>query len=68
MPELKRALEKAGFTEVKTVISSGDVVFFSRVPGVADPSFMTVIEKTFGKEFTTRTWDTVGRIVKAGRA
>jgi len=157
MPELKRALEKAGFTEVKTVISSGNVVFSSRaasertiekqceaameasmkkrfmtfvrsidaleallardpflqhrlpdhakrnvtflraipkpaprfpvvmkggeilaaegreaflyyVPGLADPSFMTVIEKTFGKEITTRTWDTVSRIVKAGRA
>lgn len=157
MPELKKALEKAGFTDVKTVISSGNAVFSSRmksasvieetceaamqkvmkksfltivrsidelegllktdaftryslppnakrnvtflrslpdtkpklpvemkggqilglhgreaylyyVPGEADPSFMVVIEKTFGKAITTRTWDTVGRIVKAGRA
>ena len=156
MPELKRALEKAGFTDVKTVISSGNAVFSSRsaseaalekkcedatekfmkrrfmtivrsidqldellardaftkftlppnakrnvtfqrasptskpklpvsmkggeiltldgreaymyyVPGEADPSFMLAIEKTFGKEITTRTWETVGRIVKAGR-
>lgn len=155
MPELKKALEKAGFTDVKTVISSGNAVFSSRaaseqslekkceaamqtvmgksfmtivrsidelnalleadpfskyavppngkknvtflraapsaaprlpvemkggkilglrgreaylyyVPGEADPSFMTTIEKTFGKAVTTRTWDTVGRIVKAG--
>jgi uncharacterized protein (DUF1697 family) len=36
------------------------------IPGVADPSFMTSLEKTFGKDITTRTWDTVGRIVKAG--
>ena len=154
MPELKKALEKAGFTDVKTVISSGNAVFSSRtasekslekkcedamqkvmgktfmtivrsidelqalleanafgkyvvpangkknvtflratpdtapklpvemkggkilglhgreaylyyVPGEADPSFMTTIEKTFGKAVTTRTWETVGRIVKA---
>lgn len=154
MPELKASLEKAGFNDVKTVISSGNAVFSSRstsehaleakceqamqkhmgrsfmtivrsvdelaalldrdpfsayslppkakrnvtflrtapstkpklpvdlrgarildlqgreaftyyVPNVADPSFMVVIEKTFGKEVTTRTWETVGRIVKA---
>ena len=156
MPELKKSLEKAGFTDVKTVISSGNAVFSSRstsapgleekceeamqkvmkksfmtivrsideletlletdafrkyavppngkrnvtflraapatkpklpvelkggqilglhgreaylyyIPGEADPSFMTMIEKTFGKAVTTRTWDTVGRIVKAAR-
>jgi uncharacterized protein (DUF1697 family) len=157
MPELKKALEGAGFTDVKTVISSGNAVFSSRaasesslekkceaamlksmgrsfmtivrsiddlesllatdsfrkydvpqsakknvtflrarpatnprlpvqmkggqilglhgreaylyyIPGEADPSFMTAIEKTFGKEITTRTWETVGRIVKAAKA
>ena len=31
------------------------------------PVFMTLIEKTFGKDVTTRTWDTVGRIVKAAQ-
>ena len=155
MPELKQALESAGFTDVKTVISSGNAVFSARsasesalekkaeagmqkvmgktfmtivrsidalqalldadhfaefalpdkakrnvtfmraepqskpklpidmkggrilslrgreaymyyVPGLADPSFMLSIEKTFGKAVTTRTWDTVGRIVRAG--
>ena len=30
MPELKRAFESAGFTNVKTVLSSGNVVFDSR--------------------------------------
>ena len=155
MSELKNALEKAGFTNVKTVISSGNAVFSSRaasekalekkcedamqkhmgksfrtivrpidhleailatdpygtlpptskrvvtfllekpatkprlpvdlrgarilalkgreafsyyVPLGLDPSFMVVIEKTFGKDVTTRTWETVGRIVKAARA
>lgn len=156
MPALKAALEKAGFTNVKTVISSGNAVFSSRstseaalerrcedamdkhmgktfmtivrpvdelaellerdpfasytlppgakrnvtflraaptiqpklpmdlrgarilalddrlaftyyVPNMADPAFMVLIEKTFGKEITTRTWETVGRIVKAAQ-
>src|SRR5215468_9837633 len=30
MPELKRAFEKAGFTEVRTVLGSGNVVFSAR--------------------------------------
>ena len=155
MPALKTALEKAGFTDVRTVISSGNAVFSARaaseaalekkcevatkkylgrefmtivrsiddlaallkadhfakfdvpagakkdvtflktapqtrpklpidlrgarilalrdreaytyhIPQQADPAFMVLIEKTFGKEVTTRTWETVGRIVKAG--
>jgi uncharacterized protein (DUF1697 family) len=154
MPELKTALETAGLTDVRTVISSGNAVFSSRstsdqaleakceqamqkhmgrsfmtivrsidelvallerdpfaqyrlppkakrnvtflraappvkpklpielrgarilavegreaftyyVPNQADPAFMVIIEKTFGKEVTTRTWETVARIVKA---
>ena len=157
MPELRAALEKAGFTDVKTVISSGNAVFKARsasnaslekkcedatekymgkrfmtlvrsvdeleallerdpfanydlpekakrnvtflraaptpkpklpltmqggeilavrdreaflyyVPGEVAPTFMGAIEKTFGKVQTTRTWDTVGRIVKAAQA
>ena len=157
MPELKQALEHAGFTDVKTVISSGNAVFTARkaseeslqkrceaafgkylskpfmtivrsiddlealiasdpykrckrpanakrdvtflraaprvkpklpvdlrgasictiedrvvfsfhVPQDMDPAFMQLIEKTFGKEVTTRTWETVERIVKAAKA
>ena len=30
------------------------------------PVFMTLIERTFGKEVTTRTWDTVAKVVKKG--
>jgi len=156
MPELKRALERGGFTEVRTVISSGNAVFTSRaasdaslekrceaamarhlgnafltivrpidalaellereafrrievpagakrvltflrgkpragltfpvsiagasilavhgreVYSVYDPAdynnkFMVLIEKTFGTAVTTRTWETVVRIVKAAR-
>jgi uncharacterized protein (DUF1697 family) len=43
----------------------GDVAYMYYVPGLADPTFMTMIDKTFNKNCTTRTWDTVGRIVKA---
>jgi uncharacterized protein (DUF1697 family) len=156
MPELKKALEAAGFTDIKTVLSSGNAVFTTRaaseaslqrkaetaidkqlgrefmtivrpidaleallasdpygafrlppngkrvvsflrdepnakpvlpidlrgarilalkgreiftvyVPDANGPDFMTLIEKTFGKAVTTRTWDTVAKIVKAGR-
>jgi uncharacterized protein (DUF1697 family) len=151
MPELKRSFEAAGFTDVKTVLSSGNVVFSARsapeaslertaedamnehlgrafptlvrplealhailasdpyrpfrispgtkrvvtflrerpkvkltlpielhgarilrmqdrevfsayVPTPRGPVFMTLIEKTFGKEVTTRTWETVKRV------
>ena len=155
MPELKRAFEAAGFTGVRTVISSGNVVFDARrasesslqqrsekamaehlgqafltivrpvemlremlasdpyrefgldpsakrivtflrgradgedgTPGGAGrrsagspcaggsssvptcrpqeaPVFRPLIERTFGKELTTRTWDTVGKVARA---
>jgi uncharacterized protein (DUF1697 family) len=153
MPELKKAFEAAGFTEVKTVLSSGNVVFNARkaseaslqrkaeaamkqrlgqafltivrpiealremlgsdpyrefrlapsakrivtflrdtrksklalpveverarilshrggevfsayVPTPKGPVFMTLIERTFGKEVTTRTWDTVTKVAR----
>ena len=153
MPELKRCFEGAGFTNVKTVLSSGNVVFDARaasesalqrkaelamskelgrtfyaivrpvkalrelldadpyasfrlpanakrvvtflreapgklslppevdgarilamngreiltayVPSPRGPVFMTLIEKTFGKNVTTRTWDTVAKCARA---
>jgi len=154
MPALKRAFETAGFTEVKTVLSSGNVVFDARrasdsslqrkaeaamretlgssfltivrpvemlqemlvsdpyrafrlhgsakrivtflreepaasptlpielegarllalrgrevfsayMPSPKGPVFMTLIERTFGKEVTTRTWDTVSKVARA---
>jgi uncharacterized protein (DUF1697 family) len=154
MPELKQAFEAAGFTAVKTVLSSGNVVFDSRrasetslaraaeaamekrlgqafltivrpvealreilatdpyakfgvspaakrivtflrkasdsslalpieqdnarllsvigrevysayLPTPKGPVFMTLIERTFGKEVTTRTWETVAKVARA---
>ena len=154
MPELKKAFESAGFTDVKTILASGNVVFNARdasetslqrkaeaammqrlgdafltivrpldalrevlasdpyrafrldpaakrivtflrekptstlvlpiglggariltikdrevfsayVPNPKGPVFMVLIEKTLGKEVTTRTWDTVAKVVRA---
>lgn len=45
----------------------GTELFSAYVPGPKDPVFMNLIEKTFGKELTTRTWDTLGKVVKAGQ-
>src|SRR6266566_3025729 len=99
MPALKAAFEAAGFTEVKTVLGSGNVVFDARssseqalqqkaeaamqerlgqafltmrdgeifsvyLPNPKGPVFMTLIEKTFGKDQTTRTWDTVAKVAR----
>jgi uncharacterized protein (DUF1697 family) len=41
-------------------------VFTAYVPGAKGPVFMTLIERTFGKDVTTRTWDTVQKVVKRG--
>jgi uncharacterized protein (DUF1697 family) len=38
---------------------NGREVFTAYVPSPRGPVFMTLIEKTFGRNVTTRTWDTV---------
>lgn len=40
--------------------------FGSYVQSDEGPVFMRLIEKTLGKAVSTRTWETVGKIVKAG--
>jgi len=42
----------------------GHEVFSVYVRGARGPVFMVLIEKTFGKDVTTRTWDTVGKVSK----
>lgn len=42
----------------------GREAFTYYIPRESDPAFMVLIEKTFGKNVTTRTWETLGRIVK----
>ncbi len=40
-------------------------VFSAYVPNPKGPVFMSLIERTYGKEVTTRTWDTVAKAAKA---
>jgi len=42
----------------------GSEIFSSYLPTPKGPVFMTLIEKTFGKDQTTRTWDTVAKIAR----
>ena len=41
----------------------GREAFSNYAPGPKGPVFMTLIERTFGKEVTTRTWETVRKVV-----
>ena len=43
----------------------GRELFSAYLPTPKGPVFMTLIERAFGKEVTTRTWDTVGKIARA---
>jgi uncharacterized protein (DUF1697 family) len=47
---------------------AGAEVFSAYVPGARGPAFMTLIEKTLGRDVTTRTWETVGKVASAGGA
>jgi uncharacterized protein (DUF1697 family) len=42
----------------------GSEVFSAYVPTPKGPVFMTLIEKTFGSEVTTRTWDSVAKVAR----
>lgn len=48
MPDVKRAFESAGFTDVKTLLSSGNVVFGARASPL--PSLERKIEDTLQEE------------------
>jgi len=55
MPELKKAFEKAGFTDVRTLLGSGNVIFDA--PKTPVPALETKVEaaiqKSLGKSFLT---------------
>lgn len=69
MPDLVRAFEAAGFTRVKTVISSGNVVFdhdgapVDELERLAEQAMTDALGKTFGT--TVRPVDHLRRIVDA---
>jgi uncharacterized protein (DUF1697 family) len=46
------------------VAAKGTEVFSAYLPNPKGPVFMTLLQKTFGKEQTTRTWQTVSRIAR----
>jgi uncharacterized protein (DUF1697 family) len=62
MPELKRAFESTGFTNVRTVLSSGNVVFDARAK--ADASIARQAEKAMTEQLD-RTFLTIVRPVSA---
>ena len=49
----------------KILAVEGRHVFTMYQPTPGNPSFMTLIEKTFGKDVTTRTWETLQKISAA---
>jgi uncharacterized protein (DUF1697 family) len=55
MPELKRCFEAAGFTDVKTVLSSGNVVFSARASSEAslERKAETAMKDQLGRPFLT---------------
>ena|SRR5262245_22687355 len=55
MPELKRCFEAAGFTDVKTVLSSGNVVFSAREASEAslERKAEAAMSKHLGRAFLT---------------
>jgi uncharacterized protein (DUF1697 family) len=62
LSDLKLPIERDGARILKF---QGGAVFSAYVPSPKGPVFMTVIAKAFGKEQTTRTWQTVEKVVAA---
>jgi uncharacterized protein (DUF1697 family) len=42
----------------------GSEIFSAYLPTPKGPVFMSLIEKAFGKELTTRTWDTIAKVAR----
>ena len=59
--KLALPLEQDG---ARILLVNGREVYSAYVPGPKGPVFMTLLEKTFGKEITTRTWDTVQKAAR----
>jgi hypothetical protein len=43
----------------------GRELYSAYLPTPKGPIFMTLIERAFGKDVTTRTWDTVTKVARA---
>jgi uncharacterized protein (DUF1697 family) len=51
-------------SEARILVFDGREGFTAYAPDPQGPVFMTLIEKTFGKDVTTRTWETVMKVTK----
>ena len=51
--------------QAKILAVADGMAFSAYVPLENDPAFMRLIEKTFGKNVTTRTWETVKKVCAA---
>jgi len=60
-PDLELPAELDG---ARILVVDGREAFTTYVPNRKGAVFMTLIEKTFGKDVTTRTWETVGKIAR----
>ena len=58
---LKLPIELDG---ARILCRKGAEIFTAYVRSPRGPVFMTLIEKTFGKDVTTRTWDTVAKVAR----
>jgi uncharacterized protein (DUF1697 family) len=60
-PRAKLALPIA-LDGARILALNGRAVFSAYLPSPKGPVFMTLIEKTLGRELTPRTWDTLAKI------
>ena len=59
---LRLPIERDG---ARILVINGREVFGAYLPSPKGPVFMTLIEQAFGKDVTTRTWDTVAKVARA---
>lgn len=52
------------FEGARILAMQGGAIFSDYAPNPKGPVFMSFIEKMFGKEQTTRTWDTVAKVAR----
>lgn len=62
-PKAKLALP-VELHDARILAVQGSEVLSAYVPSPKGPVFMTLIEKTFGKEVTTRTWETIQKVAR----
>jgi uncharacterized protein (DUF1697 family) len=49
----------------RILCAKGGEIFSAYLPSPRGPVFMTLIEKSYGRDVTTRTWDTVRKVARS---